>query len=349
MNASCRGFVQPADVKGFTSETKKSLLAKVKGKNLLSDFGRAVKEICEADEGLVDSDNDDSQEETEEATNQKVADYDVTDKSKGKDTSAGVECKQADMSNKPPKDSKNYWIDGLNNDSTGRNEKPAGVRSNVTQETHKKRRKIIVSDEDSDSQEDLAVNIKTTVPNQSPEISKSHIQNPDDKADLMDKEQIQDEIINSFASELSHSVECVSDIRARKSNASLEIEKTDACQSLEIGKSTNIIHGNFPEEATQGASKNSAAALDFDEELHQQTLLPKKKRRASQKLELRVVDSESEKQLNSIDSHALEQEVQVKGIVSEYQRRKRVPDLSQEKSEFRVWLFSHAKLYMQIL
>ena len=55
----CRGSVQPVDVKAFTADTKRILVEKTSLKNTISDFSRAVKEICEADQCLaVDKDVD---------------------------------------------------------------------------------------------------------------------------------------------------------------------------------------------------------------------------------------------------------------------------------------------------
>ncbi|MCO5546613.1 hypothetical protein L7F22_000043 [Adiantum nelumboides] len=48
------GFVQPTDLQAFTLEVKRSLLAKTQVKSTITDFSRAVKEICDASERLVD-------------------------------------------------------------------------------------------------------------------------------------------------------------------------------------------------------------------------------------------------------------------------------------------------------
>jgi hypothetical protein len=171
-----------------------------------------------------------------------------------------------------------------------------------------------VSDEDSDSNEDFAVN-KDTGANRSPEVPKSL-----DKAGFTHKQQVQDGASNSCVRELSHSVECSSADGVRKDNH-LSTDGQDANQD------------------TSKIGDSSSGDIDDDkeaEDLRQQTLLPKKKRRVSKKLEQRVIDMETEMQLHSLDSHLLEQELQVKGIITEYQRRKKVPDLGQPNSETQV-------------
>ena len=55
-----RGSVQPVDVKAFTADTKRILVEKTSLKNTISDFSRAVKEICEADQCLAVDKNVDS-------------------------------------------------------------------------------------------------------------------------------------------------------------------------------------------------------------------------------------------------------------------------------------------------
>lgn len=53
----CSAFVAPADIQALTTEAKSKLLARCRGKTV-KDFARAVKEICDAFEGLQQTDGE---------------------------------------------------------------------------------------------------------------------------------------------------------------------------------------------------------------------------------------------------------------------------------------------------
>ena len=360
MNASCRGFVQPAYVKSFTLEAKKSLLAKIKGKkSSVSDFARAVKEICVADEGLTSFTSDDSPKETGEETN---TDFEITDRNKCEADSAPakVECKRGGTLNVSPRKLQNHQIDNLENSSIARTEKSVGVRSNTAHEIQKKRRKIIVSDEDSDLNDGNILSPRRES-NYNHEVSKPDDQ---DQADCMSKSCIRDGMAFPVSNKSSHLAECTDNVGGDKDNTSLDDDKRAAFQRKHIENSVDMAHVDCSRGAlgdvvnrhtTQTVeillhhSMHEEIGLDTDnvkaaEEL-QQTLLPKKKRRASRKIERGVTSAESDKQLNSTYSPPLEHIEQV----TEYKCRKRASDLIKAESEFQVWLPVYAVLFINLM
>ena len=362
MNASCRGFVQPAYVKSFTLEAKKSLLAKIKGKkSSVSDFARAVKEICVADEGLTSFTSDDSPEETGEETN---TDFEITDRNKceADSASARAKCKRGSTLNISPKKLQNHQIDNIENGSITGTEKSVGVRSNIAHEIQKKRRKIIVSDEDSDLNGGNTLSPRRES-NYNHEVSKPDDQ---DQAECMSKSRIRDEMAISVSNQSNHLAEGTDNVGGDKDNknTSLDDDKRDAFQRKHAEKSVDMAHVDCSRGArgdvvnrhtTQTVeillhhSMHEDIGVDTDnvkaaEEL-QQTLLPKKKRRASRKIEQGVTSAESDKQSSSTYSPPLEHIEQV----TEYKCRKRASDLIKAESEFQVWLPVHLMLFLNLM
>eukprot|EP00250_Pteridium_aquilinum_P013209 c21201_g1_i2 orf=807-5087(+) len=143
------GFVQPADLKAFTLEIKKNLLAKTQVKNTLTDFSCAVKEICDADESLHNPNRGYSQasiDVVEDATNNEVGGYD--DLSKGtRWTDAGsqpVECKQSGdlLKVSPNEGQESRGLMNVGHKGTGTFERLSEIQRGVTHELNIKRRKI---------------------------------------------------------------------------------------------------------------------------------------------------------------------------------------------------------------
>ncbi|KAI5056695.1 hypothetical protein GOP47_0028513 [Adiantum capillus-veneris] len=86
------GFVQPADLQAFTLEVKRSLLAKTQVKSTITDFSRAVKEICDASDNCGNSETS-----NEKAIDDGLAGFDDSPTSLNRNTDALelLACKQS--------------------------------------------------------------------------------------------------------------------------------------------------------------------------------------------------------------------------------------------------------------
>lgn len=159
------GFVQPADLRAFTVEIKKNLLAKTQVKNTISDFICAVKEICDADEGLLANcgNSQESNEEAPDAMNNEVASYDVVTSTK-RITGASelVESKQSGNLMKTSPNGLQGSGDIFNNGLKGKGsfEKLLEIQSGVAHEPIMKRRKIAVYDETFNPRKTFSANVK---------------------------------------------------------------------------------------------------------------------------------------------------------------------------------------------
>ncbi|MCO5611476.1 hypothetical protein L7F22_065729 [Adiantum nelumboides] len=368
------GFVQPVDVKSFTSETKKSLLAKTQVKNTITDFTRALKEICEASKGLGGRTDDDSQVSLNEGSDtsiEEAVEHEEEDQLEENISSAlvsrghkrNINVLRATPSETFERETRSRSHVGNGLETRQSAEKAKGL---ATYEPNKKRRKLLASNEEPDRRSSAAANAKKALPPR--RLSSRHSRTSEasvtdglvDTTDFSDQTAIDrlatidsgisanhkkegeladvlDQLAECFADGNLNTLHPVKDIGSpnehlpectyNSDGISFMVNTVEASHDL---LKTSPIHSSVGTEEVSGSNGASQHALkEKAEDIVPQTLLPKKKRRASRRLERDPENTnvETDEQLHSASLHAQQSEGLAKSGPSEYQRRKRTTSL----------------------